>query len=162
MQSLYSEQKWNDIRAQLNRRQAVLLGIMIALLGGIVWFLATENHKDHRPEIQVTLLVILLCASVIFFYDVFLRPLRAYARHVDSSLHGRAHEVTVVFDHVNEEESLVDGVSYRDLIFLGEADKHGDRERMFYWDSELPLPSFSRGQEVTLRYFDKFITGYQV
>ena len=162
MQLLYTEQNLSEIRSQRKRRFFALAAVLAAILAVILFLLISENHRDHRPEVPVTLLVILLLSTVIFFYDLLIHPISAYAKHVDASLHGRFHEVTVVFDHVNQEQSLVDGVNYRDLIFLGEADKHGDRERMFYWDSELPLPSFFRGQEVTLRYFDRFITGYRV
>ena len=121
-----------------------------------------DNHKDHRPELPATLILIFSGAIVIFFWDLLLRPLSAYARHVDASLHGRSHEATVVFDHLNEETSVVEGVSYRDMIFQGDPDKHGDRDRLFYWDLEMPLPDFRNGQEVTLQYYDRFITGYQL
>ena len=56
---------------------------------------------------------------------------------------------------------MVDGVSYRSLVFLGDPDKHGTRERMFYWDSELPLPDFRPGQAVTIRYTGKMIIAYE-
>ena len=86
-----------------------------------------------------------------------------YARHMDSSLHGRVHEASVIFDRVDGEGiSLVDGVRFYSLIFLADPDKHGDRERMFYWDAELPLPSFAPGQEVSVTYYDRFITSCQL
>jgi len=162
MQSLYTEQYLSEITAQRNRRRLLLLGILAVLLVVLVLLLVSDNHRENRPELAVTMVVILACVATIFIYDLLIHPLSAYVKHLDSALHGRSHEVTVVFDHLNEEESLVDGVVYRDLIFLGEADKHGDRDRMFYWDLELPLPDFVKGQEVTLRYFDRFITGYAV
>ena len=90
------------------------------------------------------------------------KPLRSYAKHVDSALHGRSHESTMVFDRVGSEDSVIDGLTFRDLIFLGEADKHGERERMFYWDMEIPLPDFRKGQELRLTYYDRFLTGYEV
>ena len=55
----------------------------------------------------------------------------------------------------------IDSVTYRDLVFLGDADKHGDRERMFYWDMEKPLPAFEKGRTVRLTYYDRFIIGYE-
>ena len=162
MHSLYSEENLRGLRRQIRSRRLVLLGIFLVGAAGILLLLLQDNHKTYRPELAVTLLLILTGAGMIFFYDLMIHPLQAYARHLETALHGRTHETRVVFDHLNEEESLVEGVVYRDLIFLGDADKHGDRERMFYWDRELPLPAFAAGQEVHLKYYDRFITGYEV
>ena len=81
---------------------------------------------------------------------------------MDAALHGRTHQVSAVFDRVGADDSLVDGVAFRDLIFLGDPDKHGDRDRMFYWDRELPLPDFRRGQTVRVTYYDRFMTAYSL
>lgn len=162
MEKLYTEEYLAALQGQIRRRRLVLLAIIAVCLVGLVLLLMTDNGKENRPVVPATLALILTGAVIIFFWDMLIRPLTAYARHVDASLHGRFHETTVVFDHLNEETSMVEGVAYRDLIFLGEADKHGDRDRMFYWDQELPLPDFKQGQEISVQYFDRFITGYQV
>ena len=162
MQPLYSEQFLLDLRGQIRRRRYVYLAVLCALLVLIVLSILQDDGRKNRPELLVSALVIFTGCFAVFFWDLLLRPLHAYARHVDQALHGRFHEALFVFDRLNEEISVVDGVSYRDLIFLGEPDKHGDRERMFYWDPELPLPALTRGQEVSLRYFDRFITAYQL
>ena len=140
-------------------------GLVAALAAGLICIAVTlilDNHKENRPELWTTLAVIFTGGITVFLYDLLIHPLKAYARHLENALHGRSHEATVIFDHFNEETSVVDGVSFRDLIFLGEADKHGDRDRMFYWDQEIPLPDFTRGQEITLQYYDRFITAYQL
>ena len=48
--------------------------------------------------------------------------------------------------------SSVDGVSCLSLIFLGDADKHGSREQLLYWDEEIPLPALQEGQSYTVRF----------
>ena len=161
MQALYTEQHLSDLKGQIRRRGLALLGLLLAAVAAIVWLLIIDDHKENRPELAITLVLIISGCALIFLYDLLVHPLRAYEKHIDSALHGRFHESSLVFDRINEESSVVDGVVFQDMIFLGDPDKHGDRERMFYWDRELPLPAFSRGQEVTLRYYDKFITGYQ-
>ena len=160
MHFLYTEQDLARLKGQLKRRYAVFLAIFLvaAVLTGLT--LIMDDRKQNRPEVQTTLAVILGGSAMIFYWDMMIHPLSAYTRHVDTALHGRSHEITVTFDHLNEEESVVEAITYRDIIFLGEADRHGIREQMFYWDVEFPLPAFTPGQEVTLRYFDRYITGY--
>lgn len=162
MHSLYSEQDLLSLNGQIRRRRIVFLAVFLVLLALIVLAVLQDDGKQNRPELLVSVLVIFTGCFAVFFYDLMLRPLRSYFLHVDRALHGRSHEEGFVFDRINDDVSLVDGVAYRDLIFLGEPDKHGDRERMFYWDSELPLPAFEKGQQVFLHYYDRFITGYRV
>ncbi|MBQ9251856.1 MAG: hypothetical protein IJ188_04385 [Clostridia bacterium] len=162
MHALYTEQDLTALRKQIKNRWFGFLAIFLVAVVVLALLLISDNHKENRPELITTLVLILSGGLLIFYYDLLIRPLRAYERHMDTALHGRSHQVTVLFDHLNEESSLVEGVTYRDLIFLGEADKHGDRERMFYWDMELPLPEFKKGQEITLTYFDRFITAYSL
>ena len=162
MQSLYTEQNLADLKKQIRKRLILLFILLAAALILTASTLLMDDHRENRPEIYTTLAVVLSGCAVIFIYDLLIHPLRAYARHIDTSLHGRSHEITVVFDHLNAEDSVVEGVTFRDLIFLGEPDKHGTRERMFYWDLELPLPEFTQGQQITLRYYDRFITAYQL
>ncbi len=160
MQNLYTESDHQAVRSQLKRRLLVLLGLSLLFLAVIIWTLILDDHKANRPELYTTLAVLLWGFTAIFFWDLLCKPLHCYARFIDTALHGRCHEVQVEFSRRNEEKSVVDGVTYRDLIFLGEADKHGDRDRMFYWDAELPDPPFAPGDQVTLRYYDRFITGW--
>ena len=162
MNSLYTEQNLTDLRKQIRKRMLVFFTIFAFAVAVITVLLVQDNHKENRPEMLTTAAVILFGCAMIGFYDLAIHPLRSYAKHIDTSLHGRCHDVSVLFDHEKEESSVVDGVVYRELIFLGDADKHGDRDRTFYWDREIPVPDFHQGQEVSVRYYDRFVTGYQV
>ncbi len=162
MISLYTEEQLQALKAQI-RRRLLLVGLLFLLfLALFIITLILDDHKQNRPELWTTLIVILGGGAMIFCYDLLLRPLLSYRRHMEAALHGRCHETKVVYDHQNSEISVIESVPYQDLIFLGEADKHGDREQMFYWDTEFPSPPFVPGQEVTLRYFDRFIIAYQI
>ena len=162
MQALYQEMNLTSLKKQISRRQLLVSAVALIFLAAVIMTLVLDNHKENRPELLTTLLVIFGGSAFIFLWDLTVKPLRSYARHMDAALHGRTHEITAVFDRPGEEDSLIDGLSFRDLVFLGDADKHGDRERMFYWDMELPLPSFQKGQEVRLTYYDRFLTGYEI
>lgn len=162
MVNLYSEQNLSDIRGQLRRRLCVLIPVAVLLLAVFVFTLVIDNHKTNRPEVWSTVSLLLLGFWLIFFWDLFCRPLRKYENHMLQALNGRSHETRAEFSRVDEEESVVDGVAYRSLIFLGEPDKHGSRDLLMYWDAQLPLPPFSEGDPVRIRYFDRYLIGYEV
>ena len=161
MRDLYTEQDLASVRGQLKRRLLLLGLISAVLLVVIVLVLLSDNHKTNRPEALVTGLVVVLGFTVVFFWDLLCRPLRCYARHLNDALHGRSHEAEVEFCRPGGETSTVDGIVCSSLIFLGEADKHGDRERLFYWDGQLQVPSFTPGAPFRVKYYDRFIVGYE-
>ncbi len=160
MRNLYSEADYEAIRAQLKKRLLALGGVLAVFLAAVIWTLVLDNHKENRPEVLTTVFAVLGGFVLIFGWDMLIRPLRCYEKHLAGALHGRSHETVMEFSRRNEELSVVEGVTYRDLIFLGEPDKHGDRERLFYWDAQLPDPPFTPGQQVTLSYYDRFISAY--
>ena len=69
-------------------------------------------------------------------------------------LHGRIHELTCRYSHIDEEISLVDGVSYRAMTFITYDEKHKPFERMFYFDVQKPVPELPEGAEVLVVYHD--------
>ena len=158
MRALYTEADEKAVHAQLNRRKLVLGLVALPLAVVFVISLIRDDGKANRPEWISIVYAILIGAVLIFGWDLFCRPISCYFRHIRSALHDRFREADVVFDSFGENDSVINGVAFRDLHFLGEADKHGDRSRLFYWDKELPLPSLQKGQEVTVRYYDRFIT----
>lgn len=162
MHTLYNEETFLALKKQIAKRQRLVLMAALIFLAALILVLSMDDHKANRPMLAATLIVIFGCSAVVFLWDLTVRPLRSYAKHQDAALHGRAHDVVAVFERFGTENSVIDGITYRDLIFLGEADKHGDRERMFYWDMELPLPGFTQGQEIRLTYYDRFLTGYEI
>ena len=162
MRYLYNEEVFSSLKKQISKRLRLLLAVALAVLAAVLASMLLDDHKDHRPVLLTTLLVIFGGGALIFLWDMMIRPLRNYAKHIDTALHGRSHEAVAVFDRVGAEDSQIDGHTFHDLIFLGEANRHGERERMFYWDRELPLPDFREGQEIRLMYYDRFLIGYEV
>lgn len=155
MKELYTENDLAALRAQISRRMKIMLIPAILLLASGIFFFIT------RIEAAASASFVLLAFTIIFTLEFLCRPLRCYAKHMDAALHGRTHEISVVYRETEQQTSVVDGVSFLSLIFLGEPDKHGIRETMFYWDQELPLPDFKPDDTVTLKYYDKNIIGYR-
>ncbi len=162
MHKLYDEEMFTSLKGQIKKRTMLALSVLLVFLAAAAFTVALDDGKENRPIIATTVLVICAGCSFLFLWEMTVQPLRCYARHMNSALHGRTHAVRVIFDSVGANDSMVDGVRFRDLIFLGDSDKHGDRERLFYWDRELPLPDFQPGQEIDVTYYDRFMTGYEV
>lgn len=155
MHDLYSEQDLVLVSAQLKKRLAAIFAVCAVLLAGFVWSFVA------RIEPLSIALAILAGVVLIFGLEMFCRPLHAYRKLVDTALHGRSHEALLTYDRTEEDLSLVEGVSCRSLIFLGDPDKHGTREQLFYWDRLKEVPAFETGRPVRLRYTGKMIIGYE-
>lgn len=156
MQELYSDKDFVQVSSQLKKRY-LLLGIGLAvLLAVFVWTMTI------RVEWLSILFFILFFAFAVFVIEMFCLPLHRYKKLLVSALSGRNHTETLEYKETEPDLSVVDGIPCRGLIFLGTPDKHGTREQRFYWDNELPLPPFTSGDQVTLKYTGRNIIGYQL
>ena len=153
MQNLYTDQSLAVLNRQLNARLAVLLSGAAVLLGLFIWAMAA------RIEWLAMAAACLAGCFAVFFADLFCAPLVRYRRLVRTALSGRHHEKALEFCRAEPDSSVVDGVPCRSLIFLGDADKHGSREMLLYWDQALPLPDLEAGREYTVTYTGKNIIG---
>ena len=146
MKELYSVEMLESLNGKLKKRW-ILVGIVSALLlAGFVWSAAV------RVEWLSVLLVVLIGGFLVFYIEMFCRPLLDYRKLMVSALSGRSHDRDMEYVRTEPDSSSVDGVSCRSLIFLGDADKHGSREMLLYWDEEIPLPALQEGKTYTVRY----------
>ena len=154
MTELYSENDLQQIDQQLKKRY-IIIGIVFGLfLALVIWSFIV------RIQWLSMVSVFLACAVAIFGIDLFCLPLHRYRKLIISALTGRTHVGVFEYQEQEPEPSLVEGISCRGLIFLGEPDKHGSREQRFYWDTEHPLPAFQPGTPVTLKYTGRNIIGW--
>ena len=156
MKDLYSEKDLLEISGQLKKRYLLLGCGLAVLLALIIWSLII------RAEWFTMVSLFLFCAVTVFVIDMFCLPLHRYKKLINAALTGRSHTETLEYKEAESETSVVDGVTCVGLIFLGAPDKHGTREQRFYWDKELPLPAFSAGDQVTLKYTGRNIIGYEI
>lgn len=146
MKELYSAEMLASLNGKLKKRW-ILVGIISALLlAGFVWSVAI------RVEWLSIALLALLGVFLIFFIEMFCKPLLDYRKLVVTALSGRSHDRVMEYVRTEPDTSSVDGVSCISLIFLGDADKHGSREQLLYWDEEIPLPALQEGQSYTVRF----------
>ena len=81
--SLFSAQDQAAIRAQLKKRLILVLIPVLVLLGAAIYFAIQRN------EVATDVLTIVSLSALIFCYDLFLKPLRCYQRHLDNVISGR-------------------------------------------------------------------------
>ena len=154
MRELYTDETLNGIRGQLKKRTTVIVIIAAVFAAVGIWSFIS------RIQWLTVAAFIVAGAVIIFGVEMFCLPLRRYSKLLETALHGRTHTGDFIFDHLEPDESLVDGVPCLSMVFLGDPDKHGTRDQMFYWDRELALPQFTKGQTVTLHYTGKNIIGF--
>jgi len=149
---LYTQQNLQDIRQQQKKRW-MAVGIPAALLfiGMIVGFIL----RIEWITIACTALAgVLLMAG----WDLFIKPLKCYERHLRSALEGRTRECECAFASMDHDESVVDGVRYFGFMAVDYDEKtKKPYERLFYYDAELPRPDFQEGDMLHIVFYDKMI-----
>ena len=155
MHDLYSEKDLQELSGQLKKRYLAIACFLAVILAVFVVSMII------RAEWLSIASFIIFFAGAVFAVDLFCLPLRRYKSLITSALPGRTHTEEMVYEKTEDDTSVVDGVPCLGMIFLGAPDKHGVREQRFYWDRELPLPAFTAGDQVTLKYTGRNIIGYQ-
>ena len=155
MRDLYSEKDLQQLSAQLKKRYLALGAVMAVFLAAFI------VSMIYRVEWLSIVMFILFFAVAVFVVEMFCLPLHRYKKLITSALTGRTHTETLEYEKTEEDSSVVDGVRCRGMIFLGSPDKHGAREQRFYWDEELPLPAFTPGDQITIKYTGRNIIGYE-
>lgn len=140
--SLFSEADQAAVRAQLKKRLILVLIPVIALLGGAIYF------AFQRNEVVTDVLTIVALSVLIFCYDLFLKPIRCYQRHLANVVSGRRRAVDLPFLAISDDISLVDGVAYRAMTCSDLDTKGRPYDRLFYFDAEKPFPEISAGETV--------------
>jgi len=152
---LYSEKDINLINQQLKKRYTIIFIIFALFLALVIWSFIV------RIQWLSMVAVFLAGVTLVFGIDLFCLPLHRYRKLMTSALTGRTHTGTFEFKEAESDPSMVEGISCKSLIFLGEPDKHGSREQRFYWDAEHPLPDFKAGDQITLKYTGRNIIGWE-
>lgn len=148
---MYQEEELAALRQQIGKRRAMVFLPAAILAAGAVAAAIT------RREGLTDLLTILTGALLIFAWDLLLRPLQCYEKHVDQMLHGRLHEAEGVWNGLGEDVSLVDGVRYYPVTLTCEDEPGKPYERLLYYDVEKERPAVFRGQRVRVTYSDRQI-----
>ena len=150
---LYSDKHLAASSGRLRTRWIILAAVTVPLLALFVWSMIRR--------IQWVSMASVIAAGVfsVFWIDLFCMPEIHYRKLVITALTGRNHVQAMEFSRMEPDPVMTDGVPCRALIFLGEPDKHGSREQLYYLDQSLPLPELTPGQTYTLKYSGRIIIG---
>lgn len=149
--TLYTHQDMDAITTQIRSRWLCVAAPCVLLLAGVVVSLI------FRVEIVTTLCTILIGALLIFCWDLFLKPLCCYRKHIDGVLNGLRHEAVLPFIAISEDVNMVDGVACHALTCQDTDAKGRPYERLFYYDAQKPLPAFQEGEMVRVIHHDLLV-----
>lgn len=149
--SIYSIEDLNAIRSQIKRRWLAVAIPCVLLLAGIVVSLV------FRIEMITTACTILLGVILIFCWDLLIKPLSCYRKHLENVLFGRVHEAKLPFVFLSEEINMVDGVACRMMTCQDIDAKGRPYDRLFYLDAEKSCPEFKEGEMVLVLHHDLIV-----
>lgn len=152
---MYQETDLQSIRQQMHRRILIWLIPEAALLALVVYSFIL------RIEWLTSLLFALLLAVILFSVTLFILPVRRYLHFVMNALHGRNRVDTAAFDTVDAETVVREGVRCHPITMRADTIKEELDERSYYWDANLPLPDWQKGEYIRLRSHEKMVTGWQ-
>jgi len=153
---MYQAQELVSLNRQIHKRQLAIYiptGILAAAVGVSV-------HPAIRIQWLTVLLTILTAGFCIFCDGMFLAPLRAYRRHLDSALNGITHEMDCTFKSMESVTTLREGVNYYAMMVNIGDPKEEEDDRLLYYDAEKPLPGFVEGESLHITYHDKNVVAF--
>lgn len=107
-----------------------------------------------RVEWMTSVSTILIGVLLIAGYDLAIKPLHCYERHLNNCLHGRTRACELPFIRLSENIDLVDGVQYRQLLCADTDGKGRPYERLFYFDVLAEFPQVNEGDMLHIVHHD--------
>lgn len=148
MSTIYSETDYTAIVAQ-QRKRWLILSIPCVLLAAVL-VVSLVVRIEWLTSLSTILIGILLIAG----YDLFIKPLNCYARHLRHCLHGRTRLCELPFIRLSENIDVVDGVRCRQLLCSDLDAKGRPYERLFYFDAEKAFPEVNEGDMLHIVHHD--------
>lgn len=155
----YQQSELTEARKELKKRRT-LVYIPVGLLIGcaIAAFILCRQARMESGWLIVSGFVVAAGAVFIFFYDVYIKPVKLYARHIDTMLNGRLRETAGVIKEISPDLCDKDGLRCY-TVWLNVGDKGLEEDdRLFYLVSHKPIPNIAVGTKVTVMSNDKMIS----
>ena len=151
---MYTEKDYQTIKNQSKKRLIVLLAPSLLL------FVAVIISLLYRVQWLTMLLTILVGTYCIFFCGLFLAPVKAYEKHISNALYAKKRTTNGVFKAWDGVKVYREGVEYCPfMISVGEVSNPED-DRLFYFDANLPKPTWEKGTALTVQSHDKFVASW--
>lgn len=149
--TIYTETDYTAIVKQ-QRKRWLILGIPCVML-----LVALIVSLFIRLEWLTTASTILIGVILIAGYDLAIKPLHCYEKHLRHCLHGRTRECELPFIRLSENIDVVDGVRCHQLLCEDVDGKGRPYERLFYFDAEKGFPAIQEGSMLHIVHYDLFV-----
>lgn len=146
--TLYSHADLAAIQAQMKKRWLAVAAPCVLLLAGVIVSLV------FRVEAVTTICTILIGAILIFSWDLLIKPLNCYRKHLEGVLHGLTHETVLPFVEMSETINMVDGVPCYAMTCRDVDGKGRPYDRLFYVDVTRSVPAFREGEMLRVIHHD--------
>lgn len=159
---MYSQSDLDNIQKMLQKRWKVTtLPAVLIIAIAIAVFVYGQLSRSDSLWMLTAALTILGGGYFLFFFGVYVRPVRIYRTHVNYMLQGRKRITTGVFKSFSRDVSDRDGVEcYAMMLNVGDTDDPED-DRLFYYDVYKPLPDCPIGSRVTVHSNDKMVALFE-
>lgn len=157
---LYSQSDRDAVIAQVKKRSAVVWAPAALLLAlAIAAFVFYRLRHNESGWIVSAIFTILGGGYTIFFYGVYLGPMRKYKKHVDYMLDGRKRVTEGILKEISQTVQDREGVDcYSVVINVGEKGDPED-DRQFYLDAYKSMADYQAGERVRIESNDRMIAG---
>lgn len=146
--TIYSSADIDAINAQIRKRWLLVATPCAVLLVVLVVSLII------RVEAVTTVCTILIGATLIFSWDLLIKPLNCYRKYLMNVLHGMTHEAVLPFVALSEDINMVDGVACYALTCRDTDAKGRPYDRLFYFDAHKTFPTFQEGDMLRIIHHD--------
>ena len=152
---MYTQKDIDSIQGQLRQRIILWLVPAVLLLAGIIY------SYTLRLEWLSGVLTALLMAMLVFAMTLSILPVKQYRDFLRNAVHGRNREETLVFDLIQSETVIREGVRFYPVTMRADTIKAELDERQVYFDANLPQPDWKQREHLNVRSHEKMVTGWQ-
>lgn len=152
---MYTTQNIEDVTRQLRKRTLLLLAPVMLLLAALA--LSFVSRVQWLSAALLSLMAIILIAGL----HLFILPVRKYRDFLKAAAHGKTRRDELAFQAVEAVPVLREGIKVYPVMMLAEHTKEGLEERQYYYDANLPLPDWKRGERLALTSHERLITAWE-
>ncbi len=152
---MYQHSDIADVKAQMNRRILILLAPALALTALVV------ISFIRRVEWLTASLFALLGCVLLFAISLYIMPLKRYQRYLRHAIDGRQRRSVLSFQSCDRESVMREGVAFYPCCSRRGTRKDEMDDRRLYWDSNLPLPVWQKGDKLVLFSHEKAISRWE-
>ena len=136
--------------------------VLAAAAAGAPFFVLAAAGFFLRIQALCMAAAVLGCCTVIFLYDLKVKPAVCYAKFLREIEEGSSHRTLGTLVRVSSDLTYEDGVDFREVIINIYEDMAEEGERRFLLDARREIPLEWLGSDVVLTSYGSRIVGAQL